>query len=321
MDAFIQRAISDLLRDEPLQVRWTRQAALDVNEILTAAASDGGNTEGARVWIDLATPGEARIYLANATSTRFAFRKVAFTLFDEAARETIAQLVRSALVTLLNSKIASLSRTDMAVKLKTESRLGASDTVAATGRARFPAIRREWQLAYAVRDFAPRLAALHGAETQLAVGPGTVRGRWWPAVWLSAGYALPASFEDSTASVTTALSAWSLRAGAAIEMNALSWLRVRCDVGGGVDSLGITPRTDRPDVYQLRSRQSVVLRAGRAAVVLAVPLRGRWAVFLSARVEALSSLRLHLQDDSQGRAVLASHRLQSSAALGVLWRS
>jgi hypothetical protein len=333
----LRSGIEALLPD--VEMRWSLVAAIDSDEILHPAAP--GALASARVFLDLGAPGMARIYLADGQAQRFAARRVEYVRLDEAATETIAQIVKAALDSLLDPAAPALSRAEIASQLAepTPASVGAASTdatdgaptsetapvsaplppvAATTGSAgRFLAL--PWPLAaevragYGARALQSSSAWAHGPGLGgvVGIGAGDVR----PLVWLQVERSFSITTGDVAGVVDADLSLLGVRAGAGLAVGRPHEAHFVWFVGYGVDEIQVTPRPGTADVKPA-TVDNVIVPALRVGLALEVPLRGRFFGYAAGRLDASPRLRLTV-DDPERRLAWSSSRLQAGLEAGV----
>ena len=184
----------------------------------------------ARVWVEVAAGGGARITITDQHAQRFLVREVALPTWpDEFARETIAQMVESSVAALLENQGFGMTRAE------------AHSVLAARDDRPAPPLPREHQLSlgafYQAQIFSPQI--------RFAMGPG-LRGQLstptrvgWAGLAISAQYVLPQSRDDLNVGVR--LHGMALRVGVGLG-GQRPRLRLAAWFGAGVDAVYVQPQ-------------------------------------------------------------------------------
>jgi len=278
--------------------------------VFSAADVMTGDERGvaARVWIEVAAGGRARITITDQRAQRFLVREAALPTWpDELARETIAQMVESSVAALLENQGLGMTRAE-------------AHTVLAAQDARpMPSPPREHQQ----RLGAFYQAQLFSAQIPLAHGPG-LRGQLTTRTRIgsvglaaSAQYVLPQTRDD--ANVGVRLHGVALRLGAGLHgrgprLHLAGWL------GVGVDAVHMQPRQGPRGDATLTSARWTAVTVLRAELRLGLPVGRRLTVFLTPSLEWDPVKRAYDVTGVDGQvAVVAPYAVRPGLALAVEW--
>jgi len=219
----------DLFSRHDSNLRLTHVPVFSAADVLTG---DERNV-AARVWIEVAAGGRARLTITDARAQRFLVREVALPTWpDELARETIAQMVESSVAALLENQGLGMTRAEA------DSLLAARDDRPPPPP---PPPRAEHQLGFGVFY----QGQLFSSQIPLAHGPG-LRGQLIEptragalGVAVTAQYVLPQGRDDVNAGVR--LHGVALRGGVGL-VGQRAGLRLEGWLGAGVDAVYVQPR-------------------------------------------------------------------------------
>jgi hypothetical protein len=230
--------------------------------VFSAAEVRTGDERGvaARVWVEVAAGGRARITITDARAQRFLVREVSLPTWpDEFARETIAQMVESSVAALLENQGLGMTRAEAHSVLAAR-----EDRPAPPPRG---ARQRSLDAFYQAQIFSPSIRFAHGPGLRGQLTTPTRFGSAGLAV--SAQYVLPQSRDDANAGVR--LHGVALRVGIGLG-GQRARLRLSAWLGAGVDAVHVQPRQ------------------GTFGVATLTP--ARWTAGTVVRVEARAGLRV-----------------------------
>jgi hypothetical protein len=228
----------------------------------------------ARVWIEVAPAGQARITIADERAQRFLVREAALPTWpDEVARETVAQMVESSVTALLENQRLGMSRAEADTALAARDRGSPEPTPTKH--------RQSVGVFYQAQFFSPQIA--------LAQGPGL---RWSIVVPTRAGdaglgasgqYVLPQ--DEVGADVGATLQTAALRLGAGLRERLGARASLSAWLGGGVDAVHVKPRQGQLGVATLTSAHWTAVTVLRAELRATVLLGRRLGLSLASSVE------------------------------------
>jgi hypothetical protein len=107
--AALRTGIIEFSSRRSVQVTWAHAPAIHPRDVL--ASTPSGSTAFARIWLDVTSPEQAVLYIADTTSDRFLLRVVPLDAgYDEVARESLGNIVESAIDALLAGADIGVSR-------------------------------------------------------------------------------------------------------------------------------------------------------------------------------------------------------------------
>ncbi len=275
--------------------------------VFSAADIMTGEERGvaARVWIEVAAGGRARITITDQRALRFLVREAALPTWpDELARETIAQMVESSVAALLENQGLGMTRAE------------AHSVLEARNESPAPPQRDGQQHSlgafYQAQLFSPQIALAHGPGLRWQV---TTRAGH-AGVAASAQYLLAQSWGD--ANVGVRLQSVALRLGAGLSRRGTR-LALGAWLGGGVDLVHVQPRQGRWGAATLTPTRWTAVTVLRAELRAALVVRGV-ALSLTPSLEWDPMPRAYNVTGVDGQAaVVGPYAVRPGLALAVEW--
>ncbi|HEX7598157.1 MAG TPA: hypothetical protein VF518_08075 [Polyangia bacterium] len=263
----------------------------------------------ARVWIEVAAGGRARITITDQRAQRFLVREAVLPTWpDELARETIAQMVESSVAALLENQGLGMTRSEA------HSVLAAHDDRPAPppGSEHQPSLGAFYQ----AQIFSPQILIAHGPGLR---GQVTTPTRIGPAgLAASAQYVLPQSRDDVNAGVR--LHGVALRLGVGLSGQGTR-LRLAAWLGAGVDTVHVQPQQGRWGVATLTAARWTAVTVLRAELRAGLHLAKKMALFLTPSLEWDPLKRAYNVTGVDGQAaVVAPYTVRPSLSLAVEWQ-
>jgi hypothetical protein len=279
-----------------------------VPEFSSADVMAGDDHEGAaRVWIEVAVDGHARITITDQRAQRFLVREASLPTWpDELARETIAQVVESSVTALRENQRLGLSRAQI------KPVLAARDKPTVQPRR----LRHGLGVFYQTQFFSPQVSAAHG--------PGL---RWqatsplrWGELGLAASvqYIVPQTWTDT--SVGVRLQAAAMRLAMGWRHSVHDRVQLSAWLGGGVDAVYVQPQQGSWGAATLEGARWTNVSVLRAEVRAVLVVTKGWGVILAPSLEWDPQRRSYDVAGLDGRAaVVAPYVLRPGLTLGLEW--
>ena len=108
----LRAVLAEQLADVAGEVAWSCRATFDEEDLFRAGprARPRGETT-VRIWIDISTPTDARVYLEDERSERFVIRRLPLAHgLDEISREELGQIARSGTLAVVGGRSETLTR-------------------------------------------------------------------------------------------------------------------------------------------------------------------------------------------------------------------
>lgn len=301
----MERAVQTLLGLDHMVVEWRRSP---VDEVVDRAPG----TRRRQAVVDIRDSATVTIRLPT-TGAAPAVRMVVATSLDEATCETIAQIIRSALLAPEGSATPISSTPNVTTSRSAALEPPPSPPVP-------PRRRFDLRSGYVATGGGSDLPLLPGVTlaSSWALGRPILGGS--PAIGISvarvAAVFAPANF-PADASVVI----WSASVGIGWERSWAErwWLSIEADIGP--DLIQVTPRQNGDTVgFQLGPVQTVVRLAVRPVVRGEVALAGPLALFLQAQVDVTPGARVDLRDGDITRTYVIESRVRPGGVAGAAIR-
>jgi hypothetical protein len=264
------RPLVDVFSRRDSNLHLTHVPVFSAADVL--AAGDPG--VAARVWIEVAPTGQARITIADERAQRFLVREAALPTWpDEVARETVAQMVESSVTALLENQRLGMSRAEA------DSALAARDQ--STPKPTYTEHRQSIGVFYQAQLFSPKIALAQGPGLRWSLARPTRAGD--VGLGVSGQYILPQ--DEVRADVGATLQTVALRLGAGLRERLGSLAYLAAWLGGGVDAVHVKPRQGQLGVATLTSAHWNAVTVLRAELRATVLLGRRLGLSLASSVE------------------------------------
>lgn len=294
----------DVFSRRDANLRLTHVPSFDPAEVMTGDERD----VVARVWIEVAAGGRARITIADQRALRFLVREAALPTWpDELARETIAQMVESSVAALLENQRLGMTRAQAHSVLTAHAERPAPPRP--TGH------QQGLGAFYQAQIFSPQIPFAHGPGLRGQVTTPTRVGAAGLAA--SAQYVLPQSRDDASAGVR--LHGVALRLGAGL-CGSGNRLRLAAWLGAGVDVVHVQPQQGGWGAATLTSARWTTVTVLRAEVRAGLRVAKKVALFLTPSLEWDPVQRAYSVTGVDGRAaVVAPYQVRPGLSLAVEW--
>ena len=264
------RPLVDVFARRDSNLHLTHVPVFSAAEVLVAGAPG----VAARVWIEVAPTGQARITIADERAQRFLVREAALPTWpDEVARETIAQIVESSVTALLENQRLGMSRAE------------ANSALAARDRSPPKPARTEQRQSvgvfYQAQLFSPQIALAQGPGLLWSISRPTRAGD--VGLGASAQYVLPQ--DEVRADVGATLQAVALRLGTGLRGRTGALAHLSAWLGGGVDAVHVKPRQGQLGVATLTNAHWTSVTVLRAELRATALLGRRLGLALASSVE------------------------------------
>ncbi len=262
----------------------------------------------ARVWIEVATGGRARITITDQRASRFLVREATLPTWpDELARETIAQMVESSVAALLENQGLGMTRAQAHSVLSVHDEPPRSPQRAD--------IQYGVGAFYQAQIFSPQILWAHGPGLRAQV---TTPTRIGPAgLTASAQYVLPQSQQDANAGAR--LQGVALRVGVGIERQSAR-LRLATWLGAGADAVYLQPQQGSLGVATLTSARWTTVTVLRAEVRAGLRVTRNVALVLTPSLEWVPKKPAYNVTGVDGQAaVVAPYALRPGLSLALEW--
>ena len=318
------------------EILWSCRARLEQEELFRPASPP---TAGVRVWIDVSSESDARLFLKDQQAERFVVRRLALSNgLDEVSREEIGQIVRFGALTLFDRPRETMTRTEVRAALsgwpaaRPASGEGAAESQrAAVARPR-PPIPREPAVAtttplvrptaarslafgpaWSVQAFSRDVPVVHELALGLSLGEAL-------SLWTEAGYRLPTTYRDQSVSVE--LGAWAWRIGTSFRRRAGGWGAWGLGTGVGVNRISFAPGAPAADVDVAPAGHFFSI-TGRVFLMLDLAASAHVARGIKLFCDvATTHIHYDLRDGSGvSLRVLEPFGFMPGLALGLAWRS
>ena len=255
-----------------------RDSNLHLTHVPVFSAADvlmaGDSGVAARVWIEVAPTGQARITIADERAQRFLVREAALPTWpDEVARETVAQMVESSVTALLENQRLGMSRAeaDSALAARAQS----------TPKPARTEHRQSFGVSYQAQLFSPQIALAHGPGLRWSISRPTHAGDI--GLGASGQYVLPQ--DEVSADVGAELQTVALRLGAELRERLGALASLAAGLGGGVDAVHVKPRQGQLGVATLTNAHWTAVTVLRAELRATVELGRQLGLSLASSVE------------------------------------
>ena len=226
----LETALDPVLERLGVSVHWSTRKSIDLEELFVTHAADPSLI--ARTWIDLDTPGRARVYLVDRDSERYLVRDVPTRHgLDDVACETVVTIVESAVEALREGGTIGVSRIE-ARALLVPPPPEPPAPVATRG-----SVRAAASVQYEASAIGAPRAVAHGPGVSFVVA--SQRGTWQPAAWITASEHFTVTSDATPIGVSLTTTTLRLVAGVETPVGA-RWM-LRAGLGGGLDETYVVP--------------------------------------------------------------------------------
>lgn len=316
--AALQQHILTLLSERQVHLEWQREAAIRGKDVLNQSSSEENNL--ANIWLDVTEDRRALLYIKNARSDRFLVRTLPLENgYDELGRESLANIVESAIDVLLQGGEIGVTREEAEKQVaaqapepspplppKEEKSSPPPEPVRAQriSPALFVAAAGDVIAPQAVRA-GPRLGgSLYGAR---------IAGFTWFSS-LEGGYAFATPIESDEVRLRLEGPNGRWVAGFRLASGRFGW---RLGLGGGLDAMKVTTEVKDPSLRKAASLWVMTpLVSGMTSLDLA--LSDRWFGFFSAAADVvLTAHDFEVVRSGDSESLLSPWRVRPLTQIGV----
>jgi hypothetical protein len=313
----LETGIRESLAQRSIELRWSLAESIRARDVLQQHAAAAPLL--ARIWLDARAADRAMLYVVNTSSDRFLLRVVPLEAgYDEVARESLGNIVESAIDALLAGGQIGVSREQAEAQVVRE--IGPLEPAAppppkdepATPAADPAPLLDMFAVSYRAETLHGVAAFRHGPELSAAFGGN---GAAQPALFtfLSAGYRLPSTW--SAEPLAARLDGAGFRALFGLR-GASGALVLRAALGVGIEALRVEAQTS--SAFAAREAQWLAAPIVAALSGAELHLSGSYSLFFAASAEFdAAGNHFDVVDDQAITHSLTPWRLRPLALLGI----
>ena len=315
--------LRELISAQDVHVEFATVERIDPSTVVRGPGIDRANAPLGRAFVDLSDPARATIYVVDGTWERVLVRHVPRASNPDVVRETVAQIVSTAVEALRGGSFARYSEPVSTLEPKADAPAGSSAPLlvaadrgaASSPRAEGVNLETRFGAMYEVDLYAADRTFVHGPALQASVA--LAMGRVRPALWMTGQYRWPVIVDEAPVGFRIDTTALRLLVGAEFDVGA----KVSCElaVGGGIDVVHLDPRrASVGDQVWLASERGFVV--GLARVMMGVRWRATTVVNLDVLIASdidPSRTRLLFDQGASREPLLAPYAVRPALAVAL----